>query len=203
MAVGTAVAKRLARQLDELFLAALPDKRQIVGERIAVPQISLIEQQLQTVRALGAGAPAGRPLLRATENHLRRAFDDVAFFVFAEVARDLVVIPVTGDFMTLRDDVGDGFRIALGDTAARQKRRLDFVGGENPQNSVDAGFRAVFGLGIFFMIHSAIFVGPDIFAALKIKAQEYRHAGIARPIDLAIGMKFLQRHANLLGSLVG
>ena len=38
MAVGAAVTEGLARQLDELFLAVLPDERQIVGERIAVPQ---------------------------------------------------------------------------------------------------------------------------------------------------------------------
>jgi hypothetical protein len=32
------------RQLDELFLAALSDKRQIVGKRITVPQVTLLHK---------------------------------------------------------------------------------------------------------------------------------------------------------------
>ena len=101
------------------------------------------------------------------------------------------MISVPGDFVTLKDYIGHRFGVALGNAAAGQKRGLNFVRGQNSQDSVDAGFRAIFGLGLFLMIHSAVLIGADIFAALKIKAQEYRHASIARPIDSTIGVKFL------------
>src|SRR5690348_2741748 len=61
--VSAAVAERLARQLDQSFLAVLPEKWQIVREGITVPEISLLQEQLQTIRTLGAGAPATRAFL--------------------------------------------------------------------------------------------------------------------------------------------
>jgi hypothetical protein len=44
------------------------------------------------------------------------------------------------------------------------------------------------------MIDSAVFVGTNIFAALKIKAQKDRDAIVAGPEYLATGMMLLQLH---------
>src|SRR6266508_5501886 len=194
MAVGSTVTERLTRQLDELLFTTLPNKWQVVRKGVAVPQITLLQEQLQAIRALRAGSPAGRALLGPVQNHFRRALDDVAFFVFGQVPRNLMMIAMTGDLVTLGDDRGHLVRIALGNAATGKKSSLHFVGRKNAKNSPNTSFGAVLCLGIFFMIHLAVFVRLNVFAALKIEAEQDGDAGIARPVNFAIGMKFFERH---------
>jgi hypothetical protein len=44
------------------------------------------------------------------------------------------------------------------------------------------------------MIHLAVLVRFNVFAALKIEAQQDCDARIAGPVNFAIGMKFFERH---------
>jgi hypothetical protein len=46
------------------------------------------------------------------------------------------------------------------------------------------------------MIDSAVLIGLDIFAALKVEAQQHGNAGIARPEDFSLSMMFLNRHRD-------
>jgi hypothetical protein len=46
------------------------------------------------------------------------------------------------------------------------------------------------------MIHLSVLVGPDIFAALEIEAQEYRNPGVSRPADFSLSMLFLNCHGD-------
>src|SRR5581483_11567050 len=169
MAVGAPVAEGLARQLDQLFLAALPDKRQIVSEGVAVPEITLLEQEFETVGALRARAPAEGPLLGAVENHVGGPLDHVALFVLAEIARHLVMVAVAGHFVSLRDNRRHRLRVSFRDAAAGEKRRLHFVSSEDTEDSVDPGVGTVLALGVFFVVDPAVFVRLHVFPALKIE----------------------------------
>jgi hypothetical protein len=46
------------------------------------------------------------------------------------------------------------------------------------------------------MVHFSVLIGSDIFAALKIEAQQDRDPGVARPKDFALSMVFLNFHIN-------
>src|SRR5258706_14879120 len=104
------------------------------------------------------------------------------------------MITMAGDLMPLGNHRRHGFRIAIGDATAGEKCRFYFVGRENAQDAPDAGIRSVFGLGIFLMIHFSVLIGSYVLTALKIKAQQYRDAGITGPRNLAIRVEFLNRH---------
>ena len=81
VAVNPAVAERLAGQLDDLPFSVAPNKRKIVRERVAVSEISLLDEQLQAVGTLGAGAPSYRTFSGSALDHFRRAPDHVFLFV--------------------------------------------------------------------------------------------------------------------------
>src|SRR5262245_45996483 len=106
---------------------------------------------------------------------------------------------VPGDFMTLGNNARHGFRIALGNTAACQEGGFHLVGSENPQDAVNSGLGAVFRLGIFLVIHLAVLVRLDVLTTLEVKTKKYCDAGIARPVNFAVRMKFSERHRVLLG----
>src|SRR4029079_5453185 len=186
MSIRTPIAERLTRQLDQFFLPVLPNKRQIVRERIAIPQIALLQQQLQAVGALGTRAPAKRPLLRAIENHVRGSFDYVALFFSPQIARNFMMITMTRDFMALSGNRRQSFGITFGDAAAGKKSCSDFLTGKNPQNPPDPRVGTVFALGVFLVIDTAVLVRLHIFSALKVEAQKNRDARIARPLHFAI-----------------
>ncbi len=75
-------------------------------------------------------AAAGR-----AADHVGGPAHHVVFLIAREIARDLVVIAMTGDLVTIGDDRLDGFRITLGDAAAGDERRLDAFLLENAQNA--------------------------------------------------------------------
>jgi hypothetical protein len=105
-----------------------------------------------------------------------------------------MMVTMAGHLMALGDDRRHRFRIALGDTAAGHERRPHFMGCENTQDAPNTGIGTILRLSIFLVIHLAVFIRPDIFTALKIEAEKDRHPGIAGPMNLAIGMDFLNRH---------
>src|SRR3972149_374839 len=127
MTVNPAIAERLTRKLYQLAVPILPDKREIMGKGIAVPQISLLHEQLQTIGALGARAPPYGTLSRSVPNHLRGAPDHFSLLLFRQIPGALMMISVPGNLVPFLDDSLDRFRIPLGNAAADHKGCLDFV----------------------------------------------------------------------------
>jgi hypothetical protein len=70
MAVKPPITKRLAWQLDQTRRAVFPDKRQIVGKGVAVPNVAVFHQQLYGIHTLGTGAPTYRALPGALLEHV-------------------------------------------------------------------------------------------------------------------------------------
>jgi hypothetical protein len=194
MTIGPAVTKRLPRQFDELLIALLPNKRQIEREGIAVPQIALFHEQLQAIWTLRAGAPAEGPSFGAIEDHVSGSLYHVVLLLPTKIARDFMVIAVARHFVSLSDDGSDRFRISFCDPSAGQKCGLHIVGRKDAQDSPNAGMRAVFSLGVLFVIDSAVLVWPNILATLKVEAEENRYAFIAGPKYVPLRMTLLQLH---------
>src|SRR5689334_3358601 len=168
VAVSPAVAERLARQLDELPRPVAPDKGKIVREGIAVPEIALVHEELDAVRALRAGAPADRTPPGARLEHFERAPDDVALFLAREIARDLVVIAVAGHLVAALGDRRQRLGKSLGDPAAGHEGCLYFRLIENAEDAPNTGVRSVFALCVFFVVDLAVLVRLYVLAALKI-----------------------------------
>jgi len=103
-----------------------------VGKRIAVPQVALFKEEFQAIRTLRAGAPAERTFLGAIEDHIRRALDDIPFFISGEIPGHFVMITMAGNFMPLGRDRRYGFGIAFGDAACdariRKIRQIPVLG---------------------------------------------------------------------------
>ena len=156
VAVGSAVAEGLAGQLDDLPFSIAPYKRKIVRERIAVPAVSLLNEQLQAVGALGAGTPPCRSLSGSAQDHVRRAPDHVLLFLARQIAGDFMMVAVAGDLVAMLDDCPRGIRISLGDPAAGHKRRFDLRLVQDSENPPDSGFRTILCLRVFLVIDFAV-----------------------------------------------
>ena len=191
MAISPAIAERLPRQLYQCPIIVLPQKRQVIRKRIAVPEILVLHQQLQAVGALGARAPSDRPLPSALLDHRGSLLYNFPFLLQGQIPRHFVMIAVAGDLVTVLHDRFHLFRIALGDAAAGEKRRSDSCLFENPENPPDAGPRSVFRLGPFFMIHLAVLIRLHVLPTLKVKGQRDGHAPAIRPCQFILNMTLL------------
>src|SRR5215510_1941928 len=176
VAVKSAVAKRLARKFDQPRLPVLPDERKIVGERIAVPDITLFHKDLHRVDALRACAPAHRTLARPLHQHVRSPPGHIFFFLSGQVAGDLVVVSMPGDFMSLFRYGFHRVGIPSSDAAASQESRFDFNFVQHSENPPDAGFWSVFAFGVVFVVHFAVGEWPHRLSALKIESYRHRHS---------------------------
>src|SRR5262249_50817287 len=195
VAVKSAVAKRLARKFDQPRLPALPDERKIVGERITVPDITLSHKDLDRVDALRACAPTHRTFACPLHQHVRSASGHIFFFLSGQVAGDLVVVSMTGNFMSL---FGYGFHrigVPFGDAAASQKSCLDFYFVQHSENPPDTGFRAVFAFGVVFVDHFAVGEWPNRLSALKIESYRHRHSTVLWPEYFSLSVIFSDHHA--------
>jgi hypothetical protein len=87
-------------------------------------------------------------------------------------------------------------RIALGDAAAGKKGRFDIMRLEDAQDAPDPGLGSVLRLGVFLVIDLAVLVRP---MSSPPENQATTPPPWHRPAnEFSIGMKFLQRHFNLL-----
>src|SRR5262245_26115130 len=154
----------------------------------------MFHQELDAVWALGAGAPADRPVARALLDHVDRAAHHVVLLIAREVAGDLVMVAVPRHFVPAGDDRLHGFRIALGDAPAGQERRLHALLFEDTQDAPHAGIRPVLGLGVFLVIHAAVRQRPHVFAALEIERERDRDPPVVRPEHAVVRMIFLQHY---------
>src|SRR6185369_9000655 len=98
------------------------------------------------------------------------------------------MVAMARHFMAGRDNRRHGVGVALRDAAAGEKSRLHFVCGKDAENAPDAGVRTVFGLSIFFVIHFAVLIRPNVFTALEIEAKKHRDSSVARPGYFAAAM---------------
>src|SRR5262249_55669329 len=92
-----AVTERLARQLDQQLAILLPEERQLLVEAVGVENGAVLDQELDGVRALGAGAPAVAAARRALVDHGDGLLHHLIFLVARQVARDLVIVAVALD----------------------------------------------------------------------------------------------------------
>src|ERR1700728_4055285 len=79
-------------------------------EGITVPEKAVLHEQFEAVETLRTGAPAERPLSGAAADHVEGLSHHLPFLLAGEVARDLMVIAVTGDLVAAADDGLDRLR---------------------------------------------------------------------------------------------
>src|SRR4051812_5350106 len=94
-----AVAEGLARQLDQHLAIVLVEERPLLVEAVAVPHEAVLDQELDGVGALGAGAPAIRTPSGAGLDGADGVAHDLDFFVAGEIARDLVMVAMAFDLV--------------------------------------------------------------------------------------------------------
>src|ERR1700728_3242598 len=138
-------------------------------EGITVPEKAVLHEQFEAVGTLRTGAPAERPLSGAAADHVEGLSHHLPFLLAGEVARDLMVIAVTGDLVAAADDGLDRVREPLGDRAAGEKSRLDLLFLEDPQDAPDRRVRPVLALGIFLVVARSVGQRPHVLAALEIE----------------------------------
>src|SRR5262245_62665516 len=81
-----AVAEWLPRQLDDDLAVLLVQERQLLVEAVGVEGEAVLDQQLDGVGALRAGAPAMRPPARALLDHGDGLLHHLVFFIARQVA---------------------------------------------------------------------------------------------------------------------
>src|SRR5439155_16484064 len=102
MAEQRAVAKWLARKLDQHLAVFLPQERQLLVKAVGVEDETMLDQKLDRVGALGARTPAIGAAPRALLDHCDRLLHHLRFLVARQVARDLVIVSVPFHHMTVR-----------------------------------------------------------------------------------------------------
>src|SRR5581483_5243310 len=140
------------------------------------------------VVALGASAPADRPLAGALEQHVGGAADAVLFFLAREIARDLMMVAVAGDFVAALDDRFHRLGISFRDAAAGKKGRLDADFVEHAQDAPDAGLGSVLAFRVILVVQFSVGSRPHRLAALKIERDGDRDAIFVGPRNRSLGM---------------
>src|SRR5687767_6457572 len=148
----------------------------------------MLHQQLDAVRALGAGAPTEWLMSGAVADHVARPLHHIPFLLAGQLTGAFVMIAMACDFMPLRDDGLYRFRITFGDTATGIEGDLDLLLLENAENAPDAGVRPIFALGPFLIIERSIRKRAHVLPALEIQCQDHGGADILGPEKFAVVM---------------
>src|SRR5262245_41981336 len=192
-----AVTERLARQLDEQLAVFFPEERQLLVKAVGVEHEPVLDEQLDGVGALGAGAPAIAAASRALLDHGDGFLHHLVFLAARQVARDLVIVAMAFDHMAVVEDGLHRLRETLGDRPASQERRLDVLFFQYSQQPVDRMMRAVLTLAPHLVIQDAVLVRLHVLAALEIEGQKDRGALAARPTNQMVVMVFLEHGVPL------
>src|SRR5262245_6077809 len=187
-----AVAERLSRQLDDDLAVLLVQERQLLVEAVGVVGEAVLDEELDGVGALRAGAPAVRPPARALLDHGDGPLHHRVFLIARQVARDLVIVAVAFHHMAVVENRLHRFREALRDRAAGEEGRLYVLFLQDPQQPVDRVVRAILALAPHFVIEKAILVRLDVLAALEIEGQKHAGPLALRPADEVVVMIFFQ-----------
>src|SRR5262245_32468040 len=201
MAEQGAVPKRLSRKLDQQLAVLFPQERQLFMKAVGVKDETVLDQKLDGVRALRAGAPAIGAPSRPLFDHCDRLLHHLGFLIARQVARYLVIVSVAFHHMAMGKDRLDCFRKSLRDCPASQERRLDILFLQNPQQPINCMVRTVFALAPHFVVENAVLIRLYVLAALEVEGQKHRRPLSVRPTDEMVVMIFLEHRYTPLRNL--
>src|SRR5215207_7517240 len=145
----------------------------------------MFHQQLDAVRALGAGAPAEWLMSGAVTDHVARPLHHIRFLLAGQLTGTFMVITMACDFMALRDNGFYRFRVTFRDAATGVEGDLDLLFLKNAENAPDAGMRTIFALGPLLIIERSVGERAHVLPALEIQCQDHGGADILGPEKLS------------------
>src|SRR5262249_132083 len=170
----------------------LPEERQLLMEAVGVEHETIRDEELDGIRALGAGAPAMGAPSGTFLDHGDGLLHHLIFLAARQITGDIGLVAVAFQEMARVENGLDRLREGLGNGTAGQKGGLDVFFLENSQQSINGVVGTVLALTPHLVVQNAVLVRLHVLAALEIKGEKNGCPLAARPADEMVVVVFLE-----------